>query len=197
MELKKTNKYAHGIDKTRGTEDVFALIFTRWNNGRSVFRQKYYLLCHFSSPTYFIFEILCAPFGWCTIALKVFLLFLSFFCSFCSLFYSQSKRIRNSCAHNSWARPSNIAGDLESEIKFLSLLIRFPRTPHRVRTLNRNGWKTKDFQWHLVCIIYILHGFRDMIIVFGFLPYCSVPGLVTLHLFIFWLYDFIFIFCRK
>lgn len=118
MELKKTNKYAHGIDKTGGTEDVFALIFTRWNNGRSVFWQKYYLLCHFSSPTYFIFEILCAPFGWCTIALKVFLLFLSlFFCSFCSLFHSQFKRIRNSCAHNSWARPSHIAGDLESEIK--------------------------------------------------------------------------------
>lgn len=45
-----------------------------------------------------------------------------------------------------------------------------------VHTLNRNGWTTRrtfnGIYIFLACIIYILHAFRDMIIVFGFLPYC-------------------------
>lgn len=73
-------------------------------------------------------------------------------------------------------------------------MIRLPRTS---RALNRNGW-AKDFQWHLVCIIYILHAFRDMIIVLNFcliarqrrVAYMHEYSRLLLHDFILFLFFF-------
>ena len=75
-------------------------------------------------------------------------------------------------------------------------MIRLPRTS---RALNRNGW-AKDFQWHLVCIIYILHAFRDMIIVLAFCLIARQRRVAYMHeysrLLLHDLILFLFFFCQ-